>query len=69
MTLLTAALNAGAECRIAQRVPGKCIFQASLTWPDSDEYRGPIAMTAEDALLKLEAALRENTDLRPLLEP
>ena len=68
MTLITAALNAGAECRITQVMPGKTIFRASLHWPDSDEYFGPIAMSAEDAMLKLEAVVRENTDLRPLLE-
>ena len=68
MSLITAALNAGAECRIWQVMPGKTIFRASLQWPGADEYVGPIAMTAEDAMLKLEAVVRENTDLRPLLE-
>ena len=48
------AINDGAQMIVKQRMRGKSIFHATLTWPDGEGYSGGIATTIEGAIDNLD---------------
>jgi len=53
-----AAIRNGGELTLGQMMKGKWIFKARITFENGKEIRGNIAMSEEDALEKLEEAIK-----------